>query len=218
LNEKIDGAGFSEVEQAVDLIVRQPACAQFISRKLAEYFLSDTPSPKLIDQMAKTFQKSDGDIAMVLRTMLASKEFNASLGTKFKDPMHFVVSSLRLAYTKPIANTHPIVNWLNALGQPLFGRVTPDGYPLNESGWASSGQMSRRFEIARAIASGNAGLFEPEDGTPATITGFPQLATHLYFDSVEPFLSSQTRESLEHASSQQEWNTFLLASPEFNYH
>lgn len=218
LNEKIDGAGFSEVEQAVDLIVRQPACAQFISRKLAEYFVSDTPSPNLINRMAKTFQKSNGDIAMVLHTMLSSREFNPSLGTKFKDPMHFVISSLRLAHTKPIANTHPIVNWLNALGQPLFGRVTPDGYPLTESGWASSGQMSKRFEIARAISSGNAGLFEPEDGTPATITGFPQLATHLYFDSVEPFLSSQTRESLEHASSQQEWNTFLLASPEFNYH
>ena len=77
--------------------------------------------------------------------------------------------------------------------------------------------MVRRFEIARAIASGNAGLFEPEDGSPATTTGFPQLATRLYYEVYEPSLSPTTRVALERASSQQEWNTFLLASPEFNY-
>jgi len=109
------------------------------------------------------------------------------------------------------------VNWLNALGEPLFGRQTPDGYPLGESGWASSGQISRRFEIARAIAAGNGGLFDPEDGTPATSTGFPQLSTKLYFTAVEPFLSANARTALDRASSQLEWNTFLLASPDLNY-
>jgi len=33
-------------------------------------------------------------------------------------------------------------------GELPFGRPTPDGYPLTELAWASSGQMSRRFEIA----------------------------------------------------------------------
>jgi hypothetical protein len=132
--------------------------------------------------------------------------------------VHFVVSTLRLAYDeKPILNTHPVVNWLNALGEPLFGRQTPDGYPLTESGWASSGQISRRFEIARAIGSGNGGLFEPEDGSPASTTGFPQLSTRLYYAAVEPFLSANARTALDHAGSQLEWNTFLLASPDFNY-
>jgi len=104
--------------------------------------------------------------------------------------MHFVISTLRLAYDgKPIVNTHPVMNWLNALGESPFGRQTPDGYPLVESGWASSGQISRRFEIARAIGSGNSGLFEPEDGSPSTTTGFPQLSSRLYFAAIEPFLS-----------------------------
>ena len=77
---------------------------------------------------------------------------------KFKDPMQFVVSSLRLAYDgKTITNYHPAVGWLQQLGEPLYGRVTPDGYPLTEAAWSSSGQMVRRFEIARAIGSGNAG-------------------------------------------------------------
>jgi uncharacterized protein (DUF1800 family) len=218
LGKHIDGSGFDEVEQAVDLIVSQPACAQFVARKLATYFVSDNPPRSLTDRMAKTFQKTHGDIAEVLESLFKSREFEASLGSKFKDPMHFVISTARLAYDgKPIVNTHPIVNWLNALGEPLFGRQTPDGYPLTESGWASSGQISRRFEIARAIGNGNGGLFDPEDGTPATTSGFPQLSTRLYYTTVEPFLSANARTALDRAGSQLEWNTFLLASPDFNY-
>ena len=74
-----------------------------------------------------------------------------------------------------------------------FGRPTPDGYPLTELAWASSGQMSRRFEIARAIGSGSAGLFDPEDGGAAAAGGFPQLSNRLYFEAVEPFLDARTR-------------------------
>jgi len=218
LGKHIDGGGFDEVEKAVDLLVSQPACAQFISRKLAVYFVADDPPRSLTDRMAKTFQQTHGDIAAVLDTLFESREFQASLGGKFKDPMHYVISTIRLAYDgKQVINTHPVVNWLNALGEPLFGRQTPDGYPLTESGWASSGQMSRRFEIARTISSGNGGLFEPEDGSPPTTTGFPQLSGRLYFTAVEPFLSAPARTALDRASSQLEWNTFLLASPDFNY-
>jgi uncharacterized protein (DUF1800 family) len=109
-------------------------------------------------------------------------------------------------------------NWLNGLGETPFGRPTPDGYPLNEAAWASSGQMSRRFEIARAIGSGSAGLFDAEEGAPAAAApAFPQLSNPLYFKAVEPFLTAHTREALARAHSPQEWNTFLLASPDFNY-
>jgi uncharacterized protein (DUF1800 family) len=214
----IEGRGFDEVEQAVDLLISQPACAQFVARKLAIYFVSDDPPRALTERMAKTFLKTQGDIAAVLATLFKSREFEASLGSKFKDPMHYVISTVRLAYDgKPVINTHPVLNWLNALGEAPFGRQTPDGFPLTESGWASSGQISRRFEIARAIGSGNGGLFDPEDGTQAKTTGFPQLSTRLYFTAVEPLLSTNARTALDRASSQLEWNTYLLASPDFNY-
>ncbi len=218
LGKTIQGSGFEEVQQAVDLLVSQPACAQFVARKLALYFVSDDPPRALTERLAKTFQKTHGDIAAVLETLFKSRELEASLGSKFKDPMHYVISTVRLAYDgKPIANTHPILNWLNSLGETPFGRQTPDGYPLTETGWASSGQISRRFEIARAIGSGNGGLFDPEDGTPAQTSGFPQLSSRLYFAAVEPLLSVNARNALDRASSQLEWNTFLLASPDFNY-
>ena len=108
-----------------------------------------------------------------------------------------------------------MVAWLSQLGEPLYGRVTPDGYALTEGAWTSSGQLVRRFEIARAIGSGNAGLFNADDNTPGPGTGFPMLTSRLYYDSIEPALSARTREALLRTSSQQEWNTILLASPDW---
>lgn len=216
LGQRIRGSGFHEVEQAVDLIARQPACAQFISRQLAGYFVADDPPPSLVAKMAATFQRSGGDIAAVMRTMLTSVEFDGS-GGKFKDPTRFVVSAMRLAYDgQPIANARPLVNWLSQMGEPPFGRPTPDGWPLDSAGWSSSGQMAKRFEIARAIGTGNNQLFRPE-GSPKVNAGFPMLTTRLYYEAIEPGLSAGTRAALGKATSQQEWNTYLLSSPDFNY-
>ena len=212
-------AGFDEVQRAVELIVSQPACAHFISRKLAIYFVADDPPAGLVDRMSRTFTKTHGDLRAVLDTMLSSSELTHSLGGKFRDPMQYVIASVRLAYDgKPVETVRPILNWLSSLGEPLFGRPTPDGYPLTSSAWTSSGQMSRRFEIARAIGSGNAGLFQPENGSVAQRTGFPQLSTRLYFDTIEPQLAADTHGALDRAASQAEWNTYLLASPDLNYH
>jgi hypothetical protein len=136
---------------------------------------------------------------------------------KLKDPMQFVMSSLRLAYDgRSLTNYRPVIGWLQQLGEPLYGRVTPDGYALTEAAWTSSGQMVKRFEIARAIGAGNNGLFNGDNtNVPGPATGFPMLASRLFFDTIEPTLRAATRRALAGATSQQEWNTILLASPDW---
>ena len=222
LGHTIAGRGLPEVEDAVVMICRQPATARFISAKLATYFIADEPPHALVERMARTFQKTDGSIAAVLREMFLDSAFIGSLNApvakleKFKDPMQFIVSSMRLAYDgKVITNYHPAIGWLQQLGEPLYGRVTPDGYALTEAAWSSSGQMVRRFEIARAIGSGNAGLFNNDDNTPRPATGFPMLTSKLFYEAIEPALGARARDALGRTSSQQEWNTILLASPDW---
>ncbi|WP_420995558.1 DUF1800 domain-containing protein [Cupriavidus sp. 30B13] len=219
LGHRIEPSGFHEVEQAVDILSRDPATARFLSAKIAAHFVGDAPPPALVDRMAAAFARSDGDIATVLRTLFLSAELDATLASgtrRFKDPMQFVASSLRLAYDgRMVANLRPAIGWLNQLGEPLYGRVTPDGFPAAESAWASSGQMVKRFEIARAIGSGQAGLFSQDDGKPAERTGFPQLGNRMYFGSIESTLGPATRTAMTQAASQAEWNTILLSSPEW---
>jgi uncharacterized protein (DUF1800 family) len=216
LGHHIKGRGLAEGEELAKILCGSPATAQFIGRKLALYFVGDDPTPELVDRMAAAFQSSDGDIAATLSTMFHSQEFVLSLGRKFKDPIHYAISAVRIAYDgQTIVSAAPVVGWLNRMGEPLFGRLTPDGYPLGQSSWASPGQMTTRFEIARIVGNSSAGLFRTTDAEPVDKPAFPQLATALYYDAVASTLSADTRLALRQSKSPQEWNLLLLASPEF---
>jgi uncharacterized protein (DUF1800 family) len=120
LGHLIKGRGLAEVDEAIDLLVHNPATATHISKQIATYFVSDNPPDSLVQKMAQTFKASDGDIAAVLSTMVHAPEFTASLkpGMKFKDPVQYVLSAVRLAYDdKVILNTVPIQSWLNRLSE-----------------------------------------------------------------------------------------------------
>ncbi len=211
----VKGVGHEELDQVLDLLAKHPSTARFVSRKLAQYFVADEPPPALVERMAERWRQSDGRIADVLRALVGSPEFEASLGRKFKDPTHYVVSAVRLAYAdKVVLNTGPMIGWLYRLGQAPYNRQTPDGYPLDENAWAGPGQMTTRFEIARAVGSGSAGLFKVE-GEPKDRPAFPQIAHPLYYEGIAPRLAAATQQALGQATSPQEWNTYLLASPDF---
>lgn len=169
--------------------------------------------------MSDTFLASQGHIGETLKVLLNAPEFTQASPGKFKDPMHYVISALRTAYDdKVIRNTTPIFNWLNRLGEGLYNRQTPDGYPLTADAWSSSGQMAVRFEIARAIGTHSAGLFKSEDGNPSgEQAAFPQLARASYYQFTRAMLGPDTRQALDNTSSPQDWNTLYLSSPEFMY-
>src|SRR5215475_2734445 len=218
LGHTIDGRGFAEVEQALDILARHPATATYVSRKIATYFMSDAPPDALVQRMAQTFRTTDGDVVSVLLVMFKSAEFAGSLQakSKYKDPMQFVLSAVRLAYdNKVILNAQPIMGWLNRLAQGLYNRPTPDGYPMTATAWDGPGQLALRFEIARQIGSNGAGMFKAPPPDTAERPAFPQIASAFYFNAVQPRLSAATRTALDQAGSPQEWNALFLSSPEF---
>ena len=219
LGHTIEGKGFGEVEEAVTLIVNQPACARFISRQLAIYFVADNPPPPLVERMAQTFMHTDGDIAAVLRTMFLAREFNAALGGKFKDPMRFVVSAVRFAYDgRPISNTRPLLNWLNGLGEAPFGRQTPGR--LSADG-TELGELRPNEPPLRDRATHRFGQL-PGCSIRKTAAPRPRAASRssrtVCTSRRSSHSSRRTRGMrLNRANSQQEWNTFLLSSPDFSY-
>ncbi|WCM25168.1 DUF1800 domain-containing protein [Sphingomonas sp. QA11] len=216
LGHRIKGSGFDEVEQALDLIAASPATAHHVSERLATYFIGDAPPAALVSDMAAAFQRSHGDIAAVLRTLFKSRAFEASLGTAFKDPIHYAVSAVRMAYDgRVIANAGPILNWLNRMGEGLYAHETPDGYPLTSAAWTGPGQLGVRFEIARQIGGSSAGLFKPPVPGATDQPAFPQLQNALYFNSLQHRLSAPTHTALDQAVSPQDWNALFLSSPEF---
>ena len=228
------GGGAEEVVRAVDLLARQPATAHFISRELAVYFLDDDPPQGVVDAMAKTFGQTDGDIAKTLNILFHSAAFRRGkyLGSKYKDPVQYVLSSLRLLYEdSPIQDVRPAVNWINQLGEPLYAHLTPDGYGLRKQDWLSADQMAKRFEVARAIFWNASTLYTSEQlAKTLEVTDKKQLqdirnAARLahpidsfgIYDLLRPVLSDNTSIVLRKTLSLDEWNSLLLSSPEFMY-
>jgi uncharacterized protein (DUF1800 family) len=219
LGQAVGSRGAAELDEVLGRLALHPATARFVSRKIALFLLTDEPPAALVDAMSRAFLDSGGDIATTLRACVGAPEFASPVARKFKDPMHYVVSAVRASYDgKIVINTGPMQDWLSRSGEGLYNRQTPDGYPLHEAAWTSSGQMTLRFELARTIGSGSAGLFKPAEGTAAVETpAFPQLASRLYYDVIADTLSASTRTALDHAATPQEWNVLMLSSPEFMY-
>ena len=240
LGHTIKGDGLAEVNQAIDILSREPATASHVSRELAQYFCCDAPSDRLVAAMAATWKRSDGDIADVLKTLFDSAEFNQSLGKKFKDPMHYAVSAVRALYgNQVISNPLPLIAWLNRMGEPLYGHETPDGYSLTAASWSGPGEMTTRFEIAQQIGGGAGNLFRPLDpemlaGLRANMQNNPQanlqmllqpaagvkapvpvLQETAYYQALTPALSPATKSAIAQGSSQADRNALLLSSPEF---
>jgi uncharacterized protein (DUF1800 family) len=155
LGYKIGERGEKEGEEMLEMLARHPATAKFISRKLAMRFVSDNPPQSLVDRMAATFQKKDGDIREVLRTMFYAPEFWAAdaYRAKMKTPFEFVVSAARVSGAD-IQNALPLVATLNRMGMPLYGMQPPTGYSMKAEAWVNSAALLNRMNFALALGSG----------------------------------------------------------------
>lgn len=164
------GRGIADGEEVLDLLARHPATARHLATKLARRFVSDDPPGDLVDRAAETFLRTDGDIREVVRTIVTSPEFfsRAAFRAKVKTPFEVVVSALRGldAAPDPSPRTAQLVA---TLGQPVYGRQTPDGWPDVATEWMGTGAILARINFGTAIAAGRV--------PGATPTAWPGAAT-----------------------------------------
>ncbi|HEX3863124.1 MAG TPA: DUF1800 domain-containing protein [Stellaceae bacterium] len=154
LGRDIAANGEAEGEAALDMLAKSPATARHIARKLAEYFVADTPPPALVARLATRFEQSDGDIRAVLNELFASAEFRDSAGAKYKSPYRYVLSAARASGTA-IVNPRPLLGAMARQGQPLYGCPTPDGYHDSEAAWLSPDATMLRVSFAAALGAGH---------------------------------------------------------------
>ncbi|HYV97358.1 MAG TPA: DUF1800 domain-containing protein [Gemmatimonadaceae bacterium] len=149
------GRGIEDGEQVLDIVAHHPSTAQFIATKLARRFVADTPPASLVQRAAETFRKTDGDLREVVRTIVTSPEFfsTAAYKSKVKSPFEVVVSAAR-AVGAPADLTPRTATLISTLGQPVFGRQTPDGWPETGDEWINTGAILNRINFGLALAAG----------------------------------------------------------------
>jgi len=155
LGQKIPaGGGVKDGLMVLDILAHHPSTAKFIATKLVRHFVSDDPQPALVDRVAQTFIKSDGDIREVLKAIFFSPEFNSAEAyrAKVKRPFELAVSAVRTlgADTNGGPQFH---QWIARMGQPLYGFQTPNGYSDVAENWVNTGALLERMNFGLALVS-----------------------------------------------------------------
>jgi uncharacterized protein (DUF1800 family) len=155
LGRRIKANGEQEGLQVLHLLAHNPKTARFISQKLALRFVSDNPPPALVDRMALTFLKKDGDIREVLRTMFKSPEFWSpdAYRAKVKTPLEFVVSSVRASGAE-VDDARALVGTLSSMGMAVYGMQPPTGYSMKADTWVNSSALLGRMNFSLGLAAG----------------------------------------------------------------
>ena len=147
-------------DDIIDIIVKQPACAKFISRHLYNFFVADEPQvpswnvtppqdPEAIDTLSNAFLESEGDIRHVLRTLFNSDFFKEARFKKVKSPTELVTGILKLVGThqkpQPGMGNYPGATTL--MGQELLNPPTVEGWHTGRE-WIDGGTLTERINFS----------------------------------------------------------------------
>jgi uncharacterized protein (DUF1800 family) len=123
--------------------------AHHLATKLARHFVADDPPPKLVEQLAETYLKHDGDLPSVYRVLVEAEESWREPLAKFKTPTDFVVSTYRLLGEAP-QNLQPAIGFLTQAGQRPYTPGSPAGWPDIAANWNGGDALLKRIEFATA--------------------------------------------------------------------
>ena len=141
-------------EDVIEVIVRQPATAKFVSRRLYQFFVCehvDDDGERLIDDLVRAYFKSGYEIRPILRTLFNSEHFKSEAVrfAQVKSPTELVVGTLRLseAINWPTLEMREAALAAGYMGQELFNPPSVEGWHEGEE-WVDSGALVERANFA----------------------------------------------------------------------
>ncbi len=153
--------------ELIDLLLAQPAAAEFIAAKVYGFFVRDEISPALRKALGDGFRASGYDIAALLETIFLSRDFYApaTLDGHIKSPVELVVGTWRLAGLTEVPGVPDFNTVTESLGQQLFYPPTVAGWAGGRS-WVTPGLLLARGNFAYDLVYPDIN-FLPPDRYPA---------------------------------------------------
>jgi len=150
-----ENGGYYEGMKVLEMLSSHPSTAKFICKKLAIRFVNDHPSDALVQEMAASFLKHNGNIKEVLLTMVNNIEFwkEDALREKIKSPFELAISAIR-ATNATINQPLQIFNWCTKMGQRFYFYQAPTGFPDKGDYWINTGALLNRMNFGLAFATG----------------------------------------------------------------
>jgi uncharacterized protein (DUF1800 family) len=197
------GKGQEQAVNALRDLARDPATAEHIAFKLVRHFITDEPTPAMVNPLRDKFIATHGDLAAVSLELLRLPAAWSTPLKKVRTPYELAIAQFRALGLRYKDDQYWVFSeTLRALNQLLWECPTPEGYPDETPYWLDPDGMTIRLDTA--LLSGRV-YGERYHGEPA------KLATSL-FDSAA---SKDMRERVAGAGDLPYALTVLFSSPEF---
>ncbi len=139
-------------EDIIDIVLEDKRTAEFLAAKFFKYYVSDTPDPKLIQELADYYYQNEYDTGKLLSYMFRADWFyeDRFLNAKIKSPIE-----LLNGYHHHLGLDFRVeAGWLllqRNFSQTLFQPPSVNGWPLGRE-WIDSSSLVNRMKLPRALA------------------------------------------------------------------
>ena len=140
----------------IRILCERPVMAEFMSKKLWEFFVYENPDEKLVKQLAIQLRQSDYEIKPFLRKIFLSREFYSgrAMHQQIKSPAQLLVNlvdQLQLDSKKVPQRLFQYA--MRAMGQDLFYPPNVKGWPGNRA-WINSNTLLTRYNMGAFVLYG----------------------------------------------------------------
>ena len=198
LGKRYMDRGLDTGEEVLADLAKHPATARHIARKLAAYFVGQSPPPSLTARLEKTFRETDGNLAAVAKALASAPECWAEPPRKVVPPYDFTVSLMR-AFGLQQRQVEAL-RVAAAIGEPLWQPPSPKGWPDDDDAWMGPSAVRERLRIAEKVAREIDKTADPR-----------ALADNLIGEG----MSQPTRQAIARAETREQGLELLIMSPEF---
>ena len=176
-------------DDIIDTLVSNPACAQFIGRKLWRFFVEDEPSTAAVDSVAATIRKHNFEMRPILREIFSSAEFysDGAMGSQIKSPIQYIVQTSKMldaSLPTPLASQ----NAMRQMGQILFAPPNVKGWDGGKE-WISTSTLLFRYNFANYLINGDAilptNVRQPRQGADVGFGRAAQYAEQIKRDPID---------------------------------
>jgi uncharacterized protein (DUF1800 family) len=153
-------------DDALRIILDQPAHADFMATKLFRFFAYAEPEPAVVAPLAKLYRDSNYEIRPVVRALLLSEEFYSERAASryVTSPVEYLIGAIRTLGMS--ARARSLLPMLAAMGHQLYNPPHVGGWP-DGLGWVSPSALVERFNAAGRLTAATGqppnggGLFDP---------------------------------------------------------
>jgi hypothetical protein len=149
--------------EVIDIIMQQPATADYIAGKIYRFFVREELSPELQKQLGSVLRENHYQIAPLLETIFLSRDFYsaASVGTRIMGPVELAVSTYKKLGLTSVPGAPDFNSETGALGQQLFSPPTVAGWAGGQS-WITPGLLLERGNFARDVLFPDISFLPPD--------------------------------------------------------